>query len=154
MQPKINLEVMESIRLTQIEQKAVKMSSEEELIETLDEWRESVKRREIDEATNRESPYVVASEIPTAEFAMTSRQGSGYDVTEYFDENLLGGRPNDVSGENTTLHDDVGNKSDVTREASSSRVTKTTHVDIYGSEENKHLMPTSGEAYIGEDVLR
>ena len=161
MQPKINNEVMESIRLNQvekkagkIEQKAGKISSEEELIATLDEWREGVKGRETDEPTNHESPYVVASEIPTAEFAMTSRQSSGYDVMKYFDEIFLRGRPNDVSGENIIFHDDVRDKRDVTQDASSSRVAMTTYVESFGSEENKHLLPTSGEAYIGEDVLR
>ena len=166
---------MESIRLTQIEnkeeKKEEKVTNQEEFIETLDEWRENIKKREIQRnksSNHNSSPYIVASEIPsvqTAEFVMTSQQGSGYDVTNsknYFDEILLRGRSDDVSGDNFLLlsNYDVEDNHDITEHrddiANSSRVAMATYVENFGSasDENKSLLPPSVDAYIGEDVLR
>ena len=172
-EPKINSEVLESIQLTQNNQDKFQpiTNNEDELIETLDEWRENLKNGEIQpsEPTNRDSPtYVITSEIPsvkTAEYVdlMTSPEyrGSAYDATDDKTSEFLrhiGGGTSDGADIRLLENDDV--ETDVTAsvvEVPSSEPADG-YVNNFGSmgrhDDERLLLPFNVNAYVGEDMLR
>jgi len=164
-EPKISSEVMESIRFTQLERKQNEPTNEN--IETLDEWRENLKKEEIELSSNQKPPsYVIDSEIPsvkTAEFVdlMTSPEYRGFDdVTDIKDSDYVrktGETASDDVDFRLLRSDDVINK----KEVRTPEIAILEPTDCYlksfdhlgrGSEEKTLLNDVS--AYVGEYVFR
>ena len=166
-EPKISSEVMESIRLTQLERNQHKCQPTNENIETLDEWRENLKKKEIEPAANQKPPsYVIASEIPsvkTAEFLdlMTSSEYRRFD-------DVIDGNESDYvrrTGERASDDDFRLIRSDERigrKEVRTAEVAVLQPTDCYlksfdqlgGSGEEKELLIKDVNAYVGEDVFR
>merc|ERR1719376_286538 len=167
-EPKISSEVMESIRFTQLERNQHKCQPTNENIETLDEWRENLKKKEIEPAADQKPPsYVIASEIPsvkTAEFLdlMTSSEYRRFDdVIDGNDSDYVrrtGERVSDDDDFRLMRRDERNDK----KEVRTPGVAVLQPTDCYlksfdqlgGSGEEKELLINDVNAYVGEDVFR
>jgi len=165
LEPKISSEVMESIMFTQLERKQNEPTNEN--IETLDEWRENLKKEEIELSSNQKPPsYVIDSEIPsvkTAEFVelMTSPEYRRFDdVTDRKDIEYVRKMGERASGDvdfRLLRNDEKVNK----KEVRTPEVAILEPTDCYlksfeqlgRADEEKKLL-NDVNAYVGEDVFR